>query len=116
MQVVAVAVQQPIAVIRVLPVPAVLAAVQQVVPLLQVQVMLALQTQAAVAVEWVVRLLQRTAVVTVARELLLFVTPVHNEVRVERLRRLAAIHTTHLHRLVRLRHKENLNGTFCKSC
>jgi hypothetical protein len=83
MQVVAVAVQQPIAVIRVLPVPAVLAAVQQVVPLLRVQVMLALQTQVAVEVEWVVHLLQRTAVVTAAQELALSATSGHNADQVE---------------------------------
>ena len=43
-------------------------------------------------------------------------TLVHNVALAVLLHRLAGTPSTHLHRLARIQHKENLNGTFCKSC
>jgi hypothetical protein len=58
-----------------------------------------------------------TSVYLAARELSSFVTLVqHSGVLAEQLLPQVDTPTTHLHRLARLRHKENLNGTFCKSC
>jgi hypothetical protein len=68
--------------------------------------LLVLLTQVAVAA--------RTALA--AQAFLSSVTSALNVAQVEQLFLPVATHTTHLHRLARIQHKENLNGTFCKSC
>jgi len=55
-------------------------------------------------------------VVLAAPALLSSVTLATNVALAARSHRLVDTPTTHLHRPARLQHKENLNGTFCKSC
>jgi hypothetical protein len=51
-----------------------------------------------------------------AQVLSLFATAAHSAVLAVQSHHLADTPSTHLHRLERIPHKENLNGTFCKSC
>ena len=82
-----------------------------VLVLLVVLVLMGQQTQAAVAGQLVTVAL----VALVVQALLLFGIQALSVAQVVLLFLPAAIPTTHLQRPARIQHKENLNGTFCKS-
>jgi hypothetical protein len=73
------------------------------------------QTQAVAVVDKTLKY-QTEQMAAVGLVLLLSDTPERKKVLAAQLPHLADTPSTHLHRLARLRHKEKLNGTFCKSC
>ena len=92
--------------------PVILALLERLV-LLGQMVVQAEQIQAAVLVREIP--FTQAQLVTVVLALSLFATPARKKALAVLLHRLADTPSTHLHRLARIQHKENVNGTFCKS-